>query len=315
VPFVLHPSGYCVWFNENSGGNLITGAACPICRRTAGHHPECLYYKDSDVTGASSRPKLYNATSILWAKNPVVYFITFTLPSRPGLKTYQASPRCPDTGDLAVTSKFSQCLDAIRLHVKRKKKNQRISYTWVAEIQMKRKAKYGGPGDLHFHLVTDQRLPVKWLRALWHGYFPDCNNTSGGGVDIKVIPTGVDSVPAYLAKYLGKGSDRRLFCRRFARSRDLSSLVPVHLSALPASLEPIRTTIVSQANGYETALYYFNTREILEEYGAAMMDEKKFQVTRGGREFTAAAIASRKFNREIKQNKKRYAETVGLLPF
>lgn len=313
MPFVLHPSGYCVWFNEKSGGNLITGVGCPVCKRTAGHHYECPHYVAKDTPGASSRPKLYNSTAILWARSKRVYFVTFTLPSRPGAKTYQRSPHCPETGDLAIAKKFSMQLEAIARQCKRRDKGK-FSYAWVSEAQMKRQKKFGGIGDLHYHLLTNQRLDIQWLQSCWNGYFPDCE-PSKNSVDVQLIPKMVDSIPAYLCKYLGKGAARRIHSRRFMCSRDLSALVPIHVTHLLSDLEPITSKIVSTPTGHEVALYYFNTTEVLELYGAYMMDEKDYKGTRSGAEWTPAAIESRRFNREIKQNQRKYALETGLIPF
>lgn len=310
MPFVLHPSGYCVWFNENSTGNLITGVGCPICKRVAGHKIDCPHYVEKDTTGASSRPKLYNATSVLWAQSKKVYFITFTLPSRPGAKTYQVSPHCDDTGDLAITQIFSKQLEAIARRYKRR--GQRFSYVWISEAQMKRQKKFGGIGDLHFHLVTNQRIDIKWLQAAWSGYFQE--TPSRNSVHVESLPSGINSIPAYLVKYLGKGAARRIFSRRFSCSRDLSRLAPIHVTHIPDDLKAITQKIVTTETGYEVCMYFFNTQEILEQYGAYMIDEKDYQVTRSGAKFSKSAIESRRFNREIKQNQRKYAEQVGLLP-
>jgi hypothetical protein len=310
LPFSLHPSGYCVWFNENSTGNLISGVACPLCRRVAGHKPDCPYYVENETTGASSRPKLYDATSVLWAQSKNVYFITFTLPSLPGKKTFQSSPHCADTGDLAITKIFSKQLEAIARRYARRGK--RFSYVWISEAQMKRQKKFGGIGDLHFHLVTNQRIEIKWLQAAWSGYFPGA--PSKNSVHIESLPAGINSVPAYLVKYLGKGAARRIFSRRFSCSRDLSRLAPIRITHIPDDLKAITEKIITTPSGYEVCLYFFNTQEILEQYGAYMIDEKDYQGTRSGAKFSKSEIESRRFTREIKQNQRRHAEQNGLLP-
>lgn len=313
----MHPSGYCVWFNDKSVGNLITGEVCPHCKRTAGHKYTCQNFTESETPGASSRPKVYNAVAILYHRSTNLNFITFTLPSKPGRQTYQVSPYCEDTGDLAVTKIFSKMMEAIAVKVKRSARPNQVSkfsYVWCSEAQMERQAKFGGVGDLHFHLVTNQYIDIQWLQATWSAYFPDCQDHRNS-VHLEPIPPGINSVPAYMAKYMGKGSCRRIYSRRYGCSRDLSALVPIRLNHLPDSLQAITQKIYTQANGYESVCYYFNTAEILARYGRFMSDEKDFNVTRGGRNFTPGAIASRKFVREIKENQRRHAAEVGLIDF
>lgn len=315
MPFVLHPSGYCVWFNDKSKGNLITGEACPICKRTAGHHYQCLHYKQKETTGASSRPKLYNAISVLWVRSPSCKFITFTLPSRPGEKTYQVSPHCEKTGDLAVTRIFSKMLHAIKARIERSSPPngvRKFSYVWTSEAQMKRQEKFGGVGDLHFHLVTNSFIPIAWLQSTWASYFPG-SEENRNAVHVEKIPLGIKSIPAYLVKYLGKGSPRQIFSRRFGSTRDLSALVPIQVKTLPASLQPITAKMFTRPDGYEVTSYCFDTSEILRLYSPYMVDEKAFQGTRAGRNFTQAAINSRKFKREVVQNQQRYAQEHGLI--
>lgn len=203
-------------------------------------------------------------------------------------------------------------LEAIARQCKRRNKGK-FSYVWISEAQMKRQKKYGGIGDIHWHLLTNQRIDIKWLQSCWNGYFP--GTTSKNSVDVQLIPKMVDSIPAYLCKYLGKGSQRRIFSRRFNCSRDLSRMVPIHVSTLPGDLQPITATFVTTPTGHEVAQYYFNTGDVLELYGAYMIDEKDYKVTRGGAKFTAGEIEARRFRREIKENQRRYAEEVGLLPF
>lgn len=315
MPFVLHPSGYCVWYNDKSKGNLITGERCPLCGRTAGHHYDCIYFKEKQVTG-SSRPKLYNAISVLRQISTAdMYFYTFTLPSRPGEKTYQISPHCRDTGDLVVTATFSKLLEAVAARIKRSSRpneEKKFSYVWIAEAQMKRQAKFGGIGDLHFHLVTNQRIDITWLQSTWSAYFSTPENRHS--VHAEPIPRAINSIPAYLAKYLGKGSPRRIYSRRYSSSQDLSAFRPITLRTLPSDLQPIRTKILPQASGYEVTVSYFNTEAVLKRYGRIMREEHEFQVTRSGQNFTPSAINSRKFKREIVENQRRYAAKVGLIP-
>jgi hypothetical protein len=221
------------------------------------------------------------------------------------------------TGDLVVTAMFSRILETISIRVKRGSPPngiKRFSYVWVSEAQMKRQAKFGGIGDLHFHLVTNQRIDIRWLQATWASYFPwDRDNKNSVHVD--PIPAGINSVPAYLSKYLGKGSARRIHSRRFSCSRDLSGLAPIHLNHLPDSLQPISQRIFQTPTGYESCIYYFNTADVLRRYARFMTDEKDFQGTRGGRNFTPSAIQSRRFTREVRQHQEQHAREVGVIRF
>jgi hypothetical protein len=303
-----------VWFTEKSSGNLVPGNKCPDCGRIAGHYYTCPNFEIKEG-GKSSRSKLYNATSILSISDQM-YFWTFTLPSRPGEKIYQVSPFDQETGDIAVTAKFSKLLEAIAIKIKRSAPPNGInkfSYAWVSEAQMKRQAKFGGVGDIHYHLVTNRRIDVQWCQSLWDSYFPGCD-TWKNSVHVEPVPRDVRSIPAYMCKYMAKGSQRPIYSRRFNCSRDLSALAPIHLTWLP-DLEAITTKIVTTPTGHETAMYYFNTSQVLHRYGAVMATEKTFQTTRGGKQFTVDAIASRAFNREIKQNQAKYRLKHGLIKF
>ena len=82
----------------------------------------------------------------------------------------------------------------------------------------------------------------------------------------------------------------------------------------PDDLKAITEKIITTPSGYEVCLYFFNTQEILEQYGAYMIDEKDYQGTRSGAKFSKSEIESRRFTREIKQNQRRHAEQNGLLP-
>lgn len=329
MPFVLHPSGYCAWYNESSGGNLLIGTACPVCHKVAGHHFTCKFFKHEEQTGSNSRPKLYNATSLLWHKSQSIKFFTFTLPGatvesvcdckvcRSGNNNeritakgvFQTTATCELTGDLAVTAKFSMLLENISVNVKRNS-GEKFSYVWVSEAQMKRQKKFGGIGDIHYHLVTDAYVDIRWLQAAWSNHTGHSKNS----VDVQSIPKNVRSIPAYLVKYLGKGSQRFIYSRRFSCSRDLSSMVPVHMRFLPTDLVPISEKIITQPNGYETCLRYYNTSEIIERFGKVMHLEKDFKTKQSDRNFTASAIEGRKFKRDRVQRQQQYEQEQGLIP-
>jgi len=83
-------------------------------------------------------------------------FLTFTLPSRQN-GTYQAAPDCEKTGDLAVKANFSKLLEALTVKLKRDPafKGFEFAYCWASEIQESRRAKFGGCGEIHFHMLSN----------------------------------------------------------------------------------------------------------------------------------------------------------------
>lgn len=252
----------------------------------AGHLSTCPLFKENEKSGTSSRSKLYNSTSVLWCKSQRINFFTFTLPSlhnSPTCGVYQRSPTCKETGDLAITAKFSKLLEAIS--IRQKRSGQRFSYVWVSEAQMKRQKKFGGIGDLHFHLVTDAYIEIAWLQNAWGGHVGESNNS----VDVQSIPKSVQSIPAYLVKYLGKGSQRYIYSRKFNCSRDLSAFVPIHIARLP-DVDLITEKIITQPSGYESCMRYYNTAECLELFGCYMLDQKRFNVTRTSKKLTDRLI-------------------------
>ncbi len=296
MPFRLHPSGYCAYYNESSSENLVPGKSCIFCGRVAGHAHDCpdfLTYpgdgrEAKQIAGSTSRGSLFNAVSVLWHKSRVKSFITFTLPSLQD-GTYQRSPECELTGDLAITQKFSKVLEAYSLRVKRAF-GEKMSYVWVSEAQMQRQEKFGGCGDIHFHLVINQDLKNNagrfvdyetfvWLQSLWCKHIGvDANNC----VHVDNIPDELSSIPAYLSKYLGKGSQRRIMSRRFAASRDLTKYKPVTLQDFPGGVDLVRS-VEKQADGFKYVMHYFNTSQVLDTYGAHMEDESRFTNTTRGR--------------------------------
>jgi len=301
MPFSLHPSGYCVWFNESSTENLIQGFPCPDCKRIAGHSIECPAFVYREDKGKSSRPKLFNATSILWAKSQEKSFITFTLPSL-DTGTYQRDADCPLTGDLILATKFSKVLEAYAIREKRR--GSRLSYTWVAEAQMKRMEKYGGIGDLHYHLIVNKRIKedggrlcdketLMWLQNLW------CEHVGVSAkncVHVDPLPDGINSIPSYVSKYLGKGSQRMILSRQFAASRDLTRFKPIQLRSLP-ECDLIQQYECVTPTGYEVQVNFFNTRQVLELYGSDMAFESQIDSSRTDKNFTHTAITERQVSR------------------
>lgn len=302
MPFSLHPSGYCAYFSEYYSDNLVTGRPCPLCGRIAGHSRSCPSWKYDETKGKTSRPKLFDCTSVLWARSPQKNFITFTLPSLAG-GIYQRDPDCPETGDLIITGKFSKVLEAYALRSKRA--GDKLSYAWVSEAQTKRSLKFGGSGDIHYHLIVNKQLKddrgkvtdkntLFWLQNLW------CEHVgvhAKNCVHVDPLPDYINSTPAYLSKYLGKGTQRMILSRRFNASRDLTKFKPVTLSNLP-DCELMGSYDYTTPTGYEMTVRYYNTREVLECYGSAMLAESELDGTRTDKNFTTAAIIERAITRQ-----------------
>lgn len=277
MPFKLHPSGYCTYYEYQDNGNLKQREPCPVCRRVAGHSHTCINFVYDETKGKSSRPKLFDAAAVLWARYQEKSFITFTLPSL-DLGVYQSRVSDDKTGDLAIGRAYSKTLEAWSIAKKRSGSN--LSYVWVAEAQMKRKARYGGIGDIHYHLMVNHRLKsdkgrvvdpdtLQWLQDLW------CKHVgveAKNCVDVQPIPDSANCIPAYLSKYMGKGTQRMIMSRRFAATRDLTRFKPVDLVSLPDA-DLIRTVEFTTPSGHVVQAHYYNTRQVLESYGAAMIAE------------------------------------------
>ena len=263
----------------------------------------CPNFKYDETGGASSRPALFNAASVLWGLYERRNFLTFTLPSLTG-KTYQRDATCPETGDVVIGVKWSKVMEAYARRVERTR-GEKLSYVWVAEAQMKRQEKFGGVGDIHYHLVVNQQIKndrrevidretLEWLQALW------CDHVgvrSNNALHVDPIPSGINSLPAYFAKYFGKGTQRRIVSRRFGATRDLTRFKPITLTALP-QVELIRSNTFQVSPTHEVNTWYFNTRETLETYGHLFIDEDRFTSRASTKHFTPEAIIKRAIRRQ-----------------
>lgn len=320
MPYRLHPSGYCSFFERSTSANLQAGLVCKFCGWVAGHSANCEYelMGCNSLNGSGSRNSLFNATSVLWAKEPEKSFITFTLPSRNN-GVYQKDIHCPYTGDLVVARAFSKVLEAYALRVKRHGKKtwsyKSLSYVWVAEAQKERQEKWGGVADIHYHLVVNEpfkdysrgykdgkfwrypfvsekhRLTLEWLQNLWCLHLGTYANNC---VHVDPLPDGVDSIPAYMSKYLGKGSQRKIWSRRFGASRDLTVYRPIDLEVYPTA-NLIRTVEKRIDEKFTHVSHYFGSRSVLELYGHLMKDASRFGPSVGrAKDFTPEKIEARK---------------------
>lgn len=220
-----------------------------------------------------------------------------------GNKVYQRDADCPETGDLVITSKFSKVLEAYSIREKRA--GRKLSYVWTAEAQTKRQEKFGGVGDIHFHLITNTKIKSNngavvdhatlfWLQDLW------CQHVgvhASNCVHVDPLPDDIRSMPAYLSKYLGKGSQRMIIGRQFAATRDLTRFKTISLTA-PPDCDMISSHDAVTPNGYEYSVTYYNTQQVLELYGSDMIDQGNVEVSRMDKNFTHEAIIRRAVRRQ-----------------
>jgi len=319
--FNLHPSGFCSWSSDKPVTNLVAGFPCLHCKRIAGHshkindkisvywNQPCPNFKAENRTATSSRGKLFNAVSILWNKNKERSFFTFTLPSLEN-QTYQKDSLCETTGDAVIGKMFSKVMDAWRVKEKRKtlerlrpisgsvsKVLNTFSYVWVCEAQTKRQEKFGGVGDLHYHLIVNRKLKndfkgnngkfnfvnqeakelFEWIQNNW---CKQIKTTSKNCVHVDPLPDYINSIPAYVSKYFGKGSQRPIYCRRFQASQDLSIYKPVKLTGLP-EIKLLREVVSVTPNGFEVVTRYFPTKDVINVYGRYMKDQGGMSSKRG----------------------------------
>jgi len=262
----------------------------------------CELFVYDESKGTSSRPKLFNSTAILWAKEKEKSFLTFTLPSIEN-GVYQRDAGCPYSGDITIASYFSKVMESYSLRLKRR--NGKLSYVWVAEAQSKRQKKYGGVGDIHYHVVVNQKLKdnlgrvcdsetLNWLQDLWCSHV---GASSKNCLDVQPLPDDISSVPAYLSKYLGKGSQRMILSRQFGASRDLTRFKPITLQTLPEA-DLITQYDYTTPTGYESCVRYFDTRQVLELYGSDMAYEGRLNSSRMDKNFTQDKIVERAFMRQ-----------------
>lgn len=294
---MLHPSGYCVYYHDASSKNLKPGEPCLFCGMVAGHKSYCSLYVEKKNENNHSRVKLFDRCAVLWHRATKCNFFTFTLPPTPGKKTYQVTADCAVTGDLAVTAKFSKLMENCAVNIKRTQ-GEKFSYVWVSEAQMQRAEKFGGIGDLHFHMLTDAYIPIKWLNNSWAALL---NVQSKNCVHLDEIPNTVNTLPNYLAKYMGKGAQRAILSRRFGSTRDLSGYAPIRLDRLPAGITEEKQCHFTTPQGYEVSMYYFNTAEILSTYATEMEIAAACNVKRTDKNFTEQEIDWRKQKRDHKQ--------------
>jgi hypothetical protein len=266
-------------------------------------------WKLEKMNVSNSRGKLYDCVAVLWAQHVNRSFVTFTLPSLEN-GIYQKSVTCCDTGDLAIGKAFSRTLEAWK--VKEKRRGFPLSYVWVCEAQMKRQAKFGGVGDLHYHLIVNRKLKhdnghwcdrktFQWLQDNWN---KQLGTNAQNAVHVDPLPGYMKSIPAYLGKYLGKGVQRPIISRKFQATQDLTQFAPIKLNQLPDDLTLIRETTYTTPTGFDVQQRYYNTSETLETYGHHFLDQSRWN----GARYNEDKLAGQKVDEFL-----RYGSAQGLI--
>lgn len=90
--------------------------------------------------------------------------------------------------------KFKKFLHSIKVSYDRKaaksgRDSDRLAYVWVAEIQLK------STNNIHFHVLLNQRPPIKWLTALWA--------QAANSIDVRSI-NNLNHASCYIRKYMEK---------------------------------------------------------------------------------------------------------------
>lgn len=214
--------------------------------------------------------------------------ITLTLPSIfKGI--YQNSNICEATGDKAVTKNLSRFLESLQKKYYREH-GFLVSYVWAAERQQERKKRYGGIGDLHFHIFTNLSVKqgfyckkrkkdittkfntqlLSWMQNTW------CNLLSvpftDNCIDIRPISGNMESVCSYIAKYLSKSDLYQvpILSKKWSSSKDLKKMKPVQSTILPdCKLYRIHENeVLDKSTGevFTMPIYYFDSFEIKEKY-------------------------------------------------
>lgn len=89
--------------------------------------------------------------------------------------------------------KFKRFIHSIKVSCDRRAKvshdeAKRLAYVWVAELQ--------DSGNIHFHVLLNQRLPITWLTRLW--------GQAKNSIDVRPVQN-KNHAGCYLRKYITKG--------------------------------------------------------------------------------------------------------------
>jgi len=234
MPFKIHPSGLCTWFDASNQPEPGKGG-----RQAFGKF-------------RSRRSVFFNRASILWYKYPKLNFFTFTLKEQNNVDTF-------------YTGKFSMLLENYRQRFKRNSPDGFENYVWVAEVQKR--------GAIHFHLLTHAYVPIKGLQNYWNDLVEQTSRNSVDVQHVPDSINSVPAYMCkYFTKqtYRTKSgllkSLRTLECRSFGSSAGLK-FDSVTLEAPPG--KPLSTfTKIIERNGerVEVDFSYYNTRFIIDNF-------------------------------------------------
>lgn len=135
--------------------------------------------------------KIRRGVAYLEAQGPT-WFVTLTYPNvEPGDEVAKSGALVNVVEDKRAKRDLSTWLRRV------KRVYGEFRYVWVAEVQPKRLLERGERA-IHFHLVTNTRLPLYWLNESW-------TQVVGRGPAYPNQQRVKRSAGAYLAKYLTKG--------------------------------------------------------------------------------------------------------------
>lgn len=133
-------------------------------------------------------------------------FLTFTFSPDNPRNTFN------DDGTICHTfahHELSRILEALTLLYRRKadklnRPHANLNYIWVAELQKN--------GNIHFHLLIDQHIPISILNRLWR--------QSSNSVDIQVLRKPERAI-SYFLNYMKKSKGDIIYGKRYGMSQSL----------------------------------------------------------------------------------------------
>lgn len=169
---------------EVTGGRFFVGSDSKVSL-----HPRSGQLVTQSLT-QKARTKIRRA--IQNADHGFKCFLTVTF--SPGhLKPWECDKNGTVRHDFAKY-KFKKFLHSIKVSYDRKsaasgRSSDLLAYVWVAEIQLK------STNNIHFHVLLNQRPPIKWLTKLW--------NQAGNSIDVRSI-NNLNHASCYIRKYMEK---------------------------------------------------------------------------------------------------------------
>lgn len=104
-----------------------------------------------------------------------------------------SDPEKPVISQVWGKKKFKRFINSIKVSCDRRAKvsgdgSRQLAYVWVAELQES--------GNIHFHVLLNQRLPILWLTRLW--------GQAANSIDVRPVQN-KNHAGCYLRKYITKG--------------------------------------------------------------------------------------------------------------